>query len=411
MKHALEGYRMLDFGTAWAGPQVGQVLADMGMEVIKVETRTRLDGSRMGRPIVGGDAAGGDEGKWPDMQPLFHGINRNKLGFTIDLKQPKARDIIERLIKVTDVVLDNSAPGAMARLGLDHESLQAIKSDIISISLTGCGESGPLRDTLVYAPLIIAHGGLQSIIGYSGEQTPMQVMFGYGDCNASIHGVFAVLAALWHREKTREGQHIELAECYAVTNLLGEAIMDYVMNGRTMKPRGNRHPYMCPHNAYRCKGEDKWVTIAVKTDEEWRNFCKAIGEPDWTKEKKFADMQSRLKNQEELDRLITAWTINYSPYEVTDILQKANVAATPVMNIEDQYADPHYRERETYVEVEHPLVGTEILYTTPLRLSKTPGDIRRHAPSLGEDNDYVLGDLLGMSKEEIMRLEEERVIY
>lgn len=411
MKYALEGYRMLDFGTAWAGPQVGQVLADMGMEVIKVETRTKLDGSRMGRPIIGEDAAGGDEGKWPDMQPIFHGINRNKLGFTIDLKQPKARGIIEQLIKGTDVVLDNSAPGAMARLSLDHKSLQAIKPDIISISLTGCGESGPLRDVLVYAPLIIAHGGLQSIIGYPGEDTPMQVMFGYGDCNASIHAVFAVLAALWHREKTGEGQHIELAECYAVTNLLGEAIMDYVMNGRTMKPQGNRHPCMCPHNAYRCKGEDKWVTIAVKTDEEWKDFCQAIGEPDWVREEKFADMDNRLKNQEKLDRLITTWTINYSPYEVMDILQKANVAATPVMNIEDQYTDPHYRERETYVETEHPLVGAETLYATPLRLSKTPGDIHRHAPSLGEDNDYVLGELLGMSKEEITRLEEEKIIY
>jgi len=411
MKYPLEGYRMLDFGTAWAGPQVGQVLADMGMEVIKVETRTRLDGSRMGRPLLMQDATGGDEGKWPDMQPIFHGINRNKLGFTIDLKQPMARNIIERLVSITDVVLDNSAPGAMARLGMDHKNLQAIKPDIISISLTGCGESGPLKDALVYAPLIIAHGGLQSIIGYPGEQTPMQVMSALGDCNASIHGVFAVLAALWHRENTGEGQHIELPESYAITSLLGEAIMDYTMNGRVMKPQGNYSPTMCPHNAYRCKGNDRWATIAVKTEEEWRNFCMAIGKPEWIEEDKFADMYHRLRNQEELDKRITEWTINHTPYEVMHILQEAKVAATPVMNIQDQYADPHYQERQAYVEFEHPLVGIEILYTTPLRLNKTPGDIRRHAPSLGEDNDYVLGELLGMTKEEIVRLEREKVIY
>ncbi len=411
MKYPLEDYRVLDFGTAWAGPQVGAMLADMGAEVIKVETRTRLDGTRMGRPLVGDDIAGGDEGKWPDMQPVFHGINRNKLGFTVDLKQPKARDIIVKLVKISDVVLDNSSPGVMARLGLDHENLEKIRPGIISISLTGCGEYGPLRDALVYAPLIIAHGGLQSMLGYYGEETPMNVVTAYGDANASIHGLFAVLAALWHRERTGEGQHIELAESYAITNLLGEAIMEYCMNGRNMKPQGNYHPTMCPHNAYRCKGKDKWVTIAVDTEEEWKDFCKAIGEPNWTKDEKFAAKNNRLANREELDKLITDWTINHSPHEVMHILQEAKVAAAPVMNIEDQYTDPHYRERQTYVEIEHPLIGVELLYAPHLRLSKTPGNIRRPAPSLAEHNDYVLGELLGMSKEEIARLEQEKVIY
>ena len=402
---------MLDFGTAWAGPQVGQVLADMGMEVIKVETRTRLDGSRMGRPIGSTDSAGGDEGKWPDLQPIFHGINRNKRGFTIDLKQPRSRPIIEELIKISDVVLDNSSPGTMADLKLDHPCLKIIKSDIISISLTGCGEDGPLRDVLVYAPLIAAHGGLQSLIGYPDSTTPMQVMFAYGDCNASMHGVFAVLSALWHREKTGEGQHIDLAESYAITNLLGEGVMDYVMNGRNKEPQGNRHPYMCPHNAYRCQGEDKWVTIAVKTDEEWSSLCRAMGHPELTTQEKFASTKNRLANQEELDSLITAWTINYTPIEVTNSLQAAEVAATPVMNIEEQYSDPHYEARGTYEMVEHPLVGAELIYAPPLKFSKTPGDIRRHAPSLGEDNDYVLCELLGFSPEESRQLQEDKVIY
>lgn len=411
MVYPLEGYRVLDFGTAWAGPQTGGILADMGMEVIKIETRTRLDGSRMGRPLVGADIAGGDEGKWPDMQPVFHGINRSKLSFTIDLKQPKARNIITQLIKISDVVLDNSSPGVMERLGLAHENLEAIRPDIISISLTGCGESGPLRDAVVYAPLIISLGGLQSMTGYYGEDVPMNVMFAYGDCNASIHAAFAVVAALWHRQRTGEGQHIELSECWAVTNLLGEAIMEYCMNGRDIKPQGNRHPSMCPHNVYRCKGEDEWVTIAINTEEEWRAFLKAIGEPDWGKEEKFADKCSRLKNQEELDKLINGWTINYTPYEVMEILQQVKVAAIPVMNIEDQYTDPHFRDRQIYIEVEHPLIGIETLYVTPLRLSKTPCEIRRPAPSLGEHNDYVLGELLSMPKSEIARLKQEKVIY
>ena len=239
----------------------------------------------------------------------------------------------------------------------------------------------------------------------------MNVVTAYGDANASIHGLFAVLAALWHRERTGEGQHIELAESYAITNLLGEPIMDYFMNNRTMKPQGNRHPHMCPHNAYRCKGKDKWVTIAVKTDDEWKRFCKAIDKTDLISDKKYADIDSRHEHEDELDKLITGWTVNYTPYEVMDILQKAGVAAMPVMNIEDQYTDPHYQERGTYIEVEHPVVGAETLYATPLRLSKTPGDIRRHAPSLGEDNEHVFGEILGISREEISQLVEEKVIY
>jgi benzylsuccinate CoA-transferase BbsF subunit len=202
---SLEGYRLLDFGTAVAGPQTGQLLADMGMEVIKIETRTKLDGLRLGRPTVGPEIAGTDESKWLDMQPVFHVLNRNKLSFTINLKQLGAMDVFARLIKISDVVSDNSSPGVMERLGLDQASLEKIKPDIITITLTGCGESGPMRDTLVYAPLIIALGGLESTLGYADDKSPMNLVPGYGDTNASIHAAFAVLAALWHREETGEG--------------------------------------------------------------------------------------------------------------------------------------------------------------------------------------------------------------
>ena len=185
---SLEGYRLLDFGTALAGPQVGQLLADLGMEVIKIETRIKPDGLRLGRPIVGDDIAGGDDGKWLDMQPMFHVTNRNKLSFTINLKQPGAMDVFTKLVKISDVVLDNSSPGVMGRLGLAQADLEKIKKDIISVSLSGCGEIGPLKDTLVYAPLIIALGGLEGLLGYYGDTLPMNLAPGYGDTNASMHG-------------------------------------------------------------------------------------------------------------------------------------------------------------------------------------------------------------------------------
>ena len=411
MVYPLEGYRVIDFGTAWAGPQVGQILADFGAEVIKVETRKKIDGARLGRPIIGNDIAGGDEGKWPDMQPVFHGLNRNKLSLSVDAKHPEGIEIIKQLIKISDVVSDNSSPGAMSRLGLDHKSLQDIKPDIISISLTGAGESGPIKDILLYAPSIVSLGGLGSLIGYYDGSTPMQIMSAYGDANSSVHGAFAVMAALWHREISGEGQHIELSESEGVTSLLGEAIMEYVMNSRIMHFQGNRHPAMSPHGNYPCKGKDKWISIAIKTDEEWQNFCHAIGKSDWIEDARFVDRYCRLVNREELDKLVSALTINYEPYELTEILQKVSVAATPVMNIEDQYIDAHYKEKQTYVEIEHPLIGIEIIPGIPFRLSKTPGHIRLPAPSLGEHNQYVLSELLHFSQEKIIELVSKQIVY
>ncbi len=294
--NSLEGIRVLDFGTAWAGPMMGHFLADMGAEVIKVESRTAIDGARLGRPIVGDDIAGGDRGKWVDVQPQFHGVNRNKYGITVNLKQPEGMVLIKELVKKSDVVLDNSSPGVMKRLGLDYESLKKIKPDIITISLSGLGAYGPYSNAVVYANIITALSGLVSQIGYYGEPVLGAQTALYGDANASVHGAFAVLAALYYRKRTGEGQHIDLAEVEVGTSVLGEAILDYTMNRRVAKPQGNNHPSMAPHNNYRCKGDDKWISIAIKTEEEWANFCQAIGNPDWARENRFADAFSRLNN-------------------------------------------------------------------------------------------------------------------
>jgi benzylsuccinate CoA-transferase BbsF subunit len=408
---SLEGYRLLDFGTAQAGPQTAQLLADMGMEVIKIETRVKPDGVRLGMPMVGHAVAGLDESKWLDMQPVFHMLNRNKLSLSINLKQPQAKDIFKRLIKVTDIVLDNFSPGVMPRLGLDQASLEKIKPDIISMSLSGCGETGPWKDTLVYAPLITALGGMTSMLGYYGDSSPMNLISGYGDTNASIHGAYALLAALWHREMTGEGQHITLAESYTATSLLGEAIMDLTMNDRVQGLQGNRHPTMCPHGNYPCEGRDKWIAIAVDTEAEWRNFCAAMGTPEWLADPRFADKASRLQHRDELDKLIGALTIKHKVYDLTAILQKAGIAGTPVMNCEDQINDPHFQAKQTFIEMNHPLVGKELIYGNPMRLSDMPPEIRRNAPGLGENNDYILGELLGYSKQEIAEFTEQKVLY
>ncbi|MFH1484615.1 MAG: CoA transferase, partial [Chloroflexota bacterium] len=276
----LKGYRVTDFGWVWAGTVLGSVFADMGAEVIKVESVRRLDGLRLGKVFELGDAL--------EVNPNFHNLNHSKMSITLDLRSPKGPDFAKELIKVSDVVVENFTPRFMPQVGMNYEELRKIKPDLVMISLPPAGTAGPLNDLLAYAPILSAISGLDSMVGYPGERV-LGVKHAYTDPTASLIGAFSVLAALRHRNLTGEGQHIELAQWEATISLIGEAVMDYSMNKRVAGPLGNLHPTMAPHNTYRCDGEDKWVSIAVKTEDEWKAFCKAIGNPAWTKDTKFAD--------------------------------------------------------------------------------------------------------------------------
>ena len=418
--NALERYRVIDLGNVLAGPLVGQLMADMGAQVIKVETRTRLDGTRRGRPIVGEDIAGGDRGQWPELQPLFHCLNRNKLGITVNLLEPRGLALVKELVAVSDVVVNNNSPGVMDRLGLGYPVLKSIKPDIIMASMPGAGEDGPLKQVLAYASITSALSGLMGLIGYppdhgDGQAGPDGILAGqtqgpWCDVIAALTNLIAVLAALRHRDVTGEGQYIEVAQLEASVGLLGEAIMEYGMNGVGQGVRGTRHPMMAPHGNYPCRGDDKWVSIAIKTDQEWEAFCQAIGQPRWASEPRFADSYSRWRHLDELDQHMGRWTGERTVEEVAEILQEAGVAAVPVMNIEDQFTSPHFQERGVFVECEHPMVGMEWLPGSPWQLSDTPGQVRRHAPILGEHNRYVLQELLGHAEEEYRRLEENEVL-
>jgi benzylsuccinate CoA-transferase BbsF subunit len=238
-----------------------------------------------------------------------------------------------------------------------------------------------------------------------GEQTP------YLDVTSSIHGAFAVLSALYYRERTGKGQYIDMAQIEVGASVIGEAFMEYFMNGRVLGTMGNRSTTMAPHNNYPCLGEDRWVSIAVDTEEEWRSFCAALGNPPWVKQKRFSDKFNRQRNLEELDRLVSAWTINLSNYEVMDILQKADVAAAPCLDLTERFSDPHYAVRGTHLQVEHPATGVDIIAGIPFKLSGTPGEVRRPAPMLGQHNNYVFRELLGKPESEIAQLVEEKVIY
>ena len=415
---ALHGVRVVDLGSAWAGPMAGQLLADMGAQVIKVESRARMDGMRLGRPMIpptdhDEDLAGGDRGLWPELQPVFHGLNRNKLSTTLNLRTQEGRAILRRLASVSDVVLSNFSPGVLQRLGMDYHSLQRVKPDIIVAAMPAFGDSGPLRDMVAYAPIIQAMSGMMSLVGYlpeEGEALVGELQAAWSDTLAALCAALGVVAALHHRNRTGCGQYVEAAHLEGTAALLGVPMLQYQMSGQVPTPPGNDDPGFAPHNNYPCAGDDAWVSIAVGDDAEWNTLTGVIGN-GLADDPRFTHAPTRWRNRRALDELIAGWTRTVTPQRATELLQAAGVAAMPVMNIADQFADPHLNARQTYVEVDHPHVGAELLYGVPWRFSDTPGAVRTSAPLLGQHNDYLLSALLGMDGPCIAQLSADEVVY
>lgn len=400
--YCLDQFRVIDMGQVWAAPMLASILGDLGAEVIKVESRYRMDPLRLSPDNIIRD---------PEKDPWFMGANRNKLGVTLNLNRPKAIELLKALLRKSDVLIENYSPGTMTKLGIDYETIRKeVNSKIIYVSMPGMGSSGQLKDMPTYANTIHALSGLDSILGYPGGKV-LGLQAGYADMMAGIHGAFAVIAALYFRERAGEGQHIELAQLETMISILGEAVMECTMNGRLLGQQGNIHPIMAPHNNYRCKEQDTWVSVAIKSEKEWKGFCKAMGYPAWTKDERFADRYKRQRNRNELDKLINEWTVNYSCYEVMGILQKVGVAAVPCLDAQGNFLDPHFQERQAFVSIDHPGGDTAWIPGLLWRMSDTPCEIRRPAPMIGNHNDHVFGGLLGLSEKEISQLMEEKVIW
>ena len=398
----LEGVRIADFTWAWAGPYATMLLALLGAEVIKIETRKRLDHSRL-RSVVTGPAG------WnPDESPIFNDLNLNKMGITLDLARPEAVEIAKRLVGISDVVAENFRPGVMNRLGLGYKALKKVKPDIIMLSSSSLGAKGPESKYAGYAPIFAAHGGLAHLTGYP-DRKPVPLM-GSSDLRSAATSAFAILIALYHRACTGEGQHIDLSSTETIAVLIGDSLMDYIMNQRVAIRKGNRDEIMAPHNCYPCKGEDKWVSIAVATEGEWRALCGAMGNPAWTEDDKFSDAYRRWHNQDELDSLIGEWTVRFTPEEVTAKLQSSGVAAIPSFEGTELFSDPHLKSRAITAEMMLPALGKRKVLAPPWRFSKTPAMVSHGGPRLGEHNAYVLSELLGLSEREIARLEAEGVL-
>lgn len=400
----LAGVRILDFGWILSVPHCTAWLGTLGAEVIRVESTARLDMSRAG--IMG--AADGVPGV--NRSSTFNGLNYSKQSITLNVGTPEGRALALDLVKVSDVVTENFATGVLDRLGLGYEALRAIKPDIIMLTGSTLGTSGPEREATGWGPNVCAYAGLPSLSGYP-DGPPSDLGGIWPDYMIGTLMVFAVLSALHHQRRTGEGQHVEIAMGEVVAAMIPEAILDYTINGRLRPRAGNRDRVQAPQNVYPCRGEDQWVAIAVESDEGWRALCRAIGRPDLASQPCFADARGRQEREDEIDEAISAWTRRRTPYEAMHALQAEGVAAGPVMNIDDLINDPHLRERGFVVEIDHPEVGPRAVAGLPVQFSALPVLPYKPAPCLGEHNEPVFCDLLNLSRDEVRRLQAANVIH
>jgi crotonobetainyl-CoA:carnitine CoA-transferase CaiB-like acyl-CoA transferase len=397
----LEGVKIADFCWVWVGPMTTKTLGDQGAEVIRIESKARPGVWRVTPPfkdnVVGFNRGG-----------VFNVINTSKRSVTLNLSNPRGVEIAKRLVAWADVVTENFAGGTMEKMGLGYEDLNKVKPDIIMLSAAMMGQTGPHSRMPGFGAHLTAISGFSQVAGWPDRQ-PGDLGH-YTDFIAPRYNALAIMAALDYRRRTGKGQYLDMAQIEGCMNLMAPHLLDYTVNERVPKRAGNTHPDAAPHGAYRCRGMDRWCVIAVFTDEEWDSFRSVIGNPAWTADHRFATLAGRKDNEEELNRLVDRWTLEQSAEDVMDVMQAAGVAAGVVQGGEDLYEhDAHLGYREYYPEIEHPEMGKYFTVAPPYKLSKAPAEPRR-APLMGEDNEYVFKEILGMSDDEVAELVVEGVV-
>ncbi|HUS82734.1 MAG TPA: CoA transferase [Dehalococcoidia bacterium] len=401
----LEGVRVVDMTWVWAGPVACMLLAMLGAEVIKVESRDRLDFFR--RYAIWPLADAEPTELSTDGSMMFLSANMSKLGVTLNLGRPEGKDILRRLIAVSDVVVENMRPGAMERMGLGYDALRKINPAIIMLSSSARGASGPESQYAGYAAVNHAIGGAAHITGY--PDGPPGYALGDVDLMNATTSAFAIVAALRYRDLTGEGQFIDYSQSEGVTSLIGEVLLDYQMTGRMPGRKGNSDEFMAPHNVYPCWGIDRWLAIAVETDDEFAALCDVMEMPELRRDPRFASAEARKRNEAALDEIIGGWTHRRDRDFAAKRLGEAGVAAAPCRDGQDLFRDPHLRARGVFSEVERPEGAGYEVVGLPWKSSAYEPAVRR-APLLGEHNDYVFRDVLGLVPAEIERLRREGVI-
>lgn len=393
----LAGIRVLDFTWVVAGPVATRILADNGAEVIKLERRPGPLGSR--QTGLQGD------------------LHRGKRSIAVNMGTPRGVEIARRLAQVSDIVMDNFSARVMRSWGMDFASLSQVKPDIICLSMSGLGHTGPRSNYVSYGPTLQALAGF-TLLMQDGKGEPAGYGYSYADMSGGYTGALAALIALWHRRQTGRGQFVDLSQFEAVVSVVGPALLDISVNGRVQSAPGYRSQEApaAPHGVYRCgprgDDDDRWIAIAVRSQAQWDSFVAVIGSPSWAYDAKFRTLYLRMRNGLDLDTHVARWAADQEAEAAMERLQRAGVAAGVVANGADICArDPQLHARNFWGTVPLPDGTTTHVTGIPMKLSATPGAIRSPSPLIGEANDYVLGDLLGMSRAERDALIAEKAIW
>ena len=392
----LAGVRVVDFGVGVAIPETGWLLAELGAEVIKLESRANLDFLR--RLTIEPDT--------PNRAFTFNDASRGHGSVCIDLGTARGRELALRLCAAADVVIENSRGGVARKRGIDYEDVRRLRPDVIYVASQGYGRGGPLGEASAYGPLVSSFAGVNWLWNHPDAPYPAGTALNHPDHVAARLAAVAVLAALEHRRRTGEGQLVAMSQAETAAYLIGELYLEGPCTGRPAVPRGNAVEYACPHGVYPAAGDDRWVAIAVVGDAAWERFAACLG---LAAEPRLATLAGRLVVRAELDARVAEWTRARSAEQAAAALQAAGVSAMPVVNGEDLRADPHLAARGGLVAVEHPEIGLERHVGRGFRMSVTPLVDSGPAPLLGTDTEAVLARWLGLGREEVARLAEEGV--
>ena len=394
-KAPLASYRVVDLTRYLAGPIPTMFLADLGAQVIKVETAKRPDALRRGRPVD-------PEKPLNEQHPQAHNVWRGKRSVTLDIGLPEGREALLDLISVSDIVVENFAHGVMEKLGLGYETLRSVRPDVVLLSIRAF-VGGRLRGFRAGAPQIQALAGLNTMVGYSEGESLTLGRYSV-DLFTGMNAFCAVAAALHRRRLDGRGDHIEVCLTKSAFAAFAPAFLEYSCTGRVPVPRGNYDPWLVPYNFFPCLGEEEWVSIAVGTEQEWVGLCEALGQPQLGQDPRFMDLDGRLRNRRELEGLISGVTVEYDATTLEEMLQAHGVPAARLLRAQDRLDSGHFQAREVHSWVEHPVLGQEPLFGSGWKMSETPPRIRGPAPLLGEHNGWALGELLGVSKARMAEL-------
>ena len=401
-RQALQGIKVADFTWVAAGPYFTKSLADHGAEVIKIET-SRRPGTLRRLPPYKGSADINRSG-------YFAMVNSNKYGVSLNLSDPRGVELAKRLVARSDLVAENFMPGTMERMGLGYEELKRVKPDIIMLSLSMQGQWGPHHQYVGLGHVLQGLSGFAHFFGFP-DQPPLGATIPFSDMFSPYTGVAACLTALEYRDKTGKGQYIDLSQFECSLAALADVIMDFTVNEKVQMRRGNRDPYAAPHGVFRCRGDERWCAIAVFSPEEWESLCQVIGNPEWVTDLRFATFAARKDNEDELEELLESRTVDYDAEELMVMLQKVGVPAGVVRTPREAFeSDPQFQYRERFWILPHLEMEEHISHSPSFKLSKTPAQISRGAPVIGENNEYIFKDILGLSEEEYVQLLLDRVL-